>query len=440
MIILWKEFIPLSISDVTMAFGDPMVNGTIAQLPKLQTNLSALGVIRALVILFESPIIMILHASNRLSTNKESRLALKKFVLLSSGILTLFLSILAIPSVFFPLMQNIINLTPDVSQHAHKMFLCLLLWPAAIAIRRYYQGILIIHKQLHLVAKAGLLRMAVLGLCLVIGYYFNIHATYLAGGSMMAAAIAESIAVFFSSRQYCNSEISEDKIENEQKKYPKTIKEIWKFYWPLANSMVVVWSGRALLVVCLARAVDSSIALAVWPATWALVVLFANSTRMIQQVIIRNQKTFHPSEFILFSCTVGVSLTILLFGLGFSNFGHHILTYFVGENEALLTSMQKVLYICACIPLLVAVQNVLQGFLMCLSNTKAINMATLWGVFALLVCASVGVTQNFHGAQVAAYSMLVSLLIEVSLLAYQVPWKLYTSEYFQHQKFQEGTM
>ena len=435
--ILWREFIPLSISDVTMAIGDPMVNATMAQLPKLQTNLSALGVIKALVVFFESPIIMVLHASNRLSIQQDARHALKQFVILASILLTSCLLILSIPTVFFSF-TNLIGLTGEVSTHAHKIFLCLLLWPGSIAIRRYYQGILIIHKQLKTIAKAGILRMTVLAIALSVGYSFHVKSPYLAGGSMMLGILAETLAVFWAARRFVRSSTDTKVTTQEDQCHPKTVKEIWKFYWPLANSMVVVWSARALIVVCLAHAVDSALALAVWPATWALVVLFANSTRMIQQVIIRNKDTFHPGEFILFAFSVGLTLTSLLLGLGASSAGRHILTYFVGDDPELLNGVRTVLCICACIPILVAIQNVLQGFLMCLGNTKAINRSTLYGVFMLLACTSLGVSQNFLGAQVAAYAMVLSLVCENFLLMRQIPWKLYIQQYSQHQKIQEG--
>jgi hypothetical protein len=47
---LWKEFLPLSISDVTMAMGDPMVNTALAHMPRTQENFAALGFIKSIVV------------------------------------------------------------------------------------------------------------------------------------------------------------------------------------------------------------------------------------------------------------------------------------------------------------------------------------------------------------------------------------------------------
>ena len=70
---LWREFLPLSLSDVTMACGDPLQTTTLAHLPDARNTIAAVGVARSIAIFFESPIIMILHASNALAPRSEER-------------------------------------------------------------------------------------------------------------------------------------------------------------------------------------------------------------------------------------------------------------------------------------------------------------------------------------------------------------------------------
>ena len=429
---LWKEFLPLSVSDVTMALGDPLVNTTLAHLPRTQENFAALGIVKSLVVLFESPIIMMLHASNALSGKKEAREALWRFVLLASLILTVLLFILFIPFIFFTISEHFIGISKELSITAHRVLLCLLLWPAAIAIRRYFQGILIIHGRLKIIAHAGFLRLAVLFICLVTGYFLGINSSYLAGGSIMVSIVSETVVVFIAANRYKNSFFDKNPKSNDSFN-PKSIKEIWNYYWPLAHSMVLVWGGRALLIVCLARSIDSNLALAVWPATWALVLVFANSTRMVQQVIIRNKDKYHPADFIIFALSVGFSLSAILLFFSLSISGENLLKLFVGQDPLLLEGTKQVLLICFSVPIFIAVQNVLQGFLMCLNKTKAINRATLAGTGTLLIFAFTGIYFNFLGANVAAFSMVSALVLEILILITQVPWKHYINIYSQHQ-------
>ncbi|KAB8031007.1 hypothetical protein [Fluviispira multicolorata] len=440
MIALWKEFLPLSVSDVTMALGDPLVNTTLAQMPHSQTNLASLGIVKSFVVLFESPIIMMLHASNALSGDKGAREALWRFVLISCISLTVLLSLLAIPFIFFPIMQYIIGVSNEISKTAHKILLCLLFWPASIALRRYFQGILIIHGQLKTIARAGLLRLLVLFFCLVVGYLLHVQSSYLAGCSLMLAVASETIVIFLASIKYKNSFL-ETKINiNEKYSYPKTIKEIWNYYWPLAHSMVLVWGGRSLMIVCLARAVDSSLALAIWPAAWSLILVFSNTTRMIQQVIIRNKDKYHPADFIIFALSVGTFLSALLLFLSISRFGKNLLISFVGQNAFLLDGMQRVLMICFCIPILIAIQNVLQGFLISSSKTNFINRATLFGTGILLISVYIGILLQYLGASVAGFSMVIALMLEILILTTQIPWKFYIHKYAQQQTIQEKVL
>ena len=68
---LWKQFIPLSLSDVTMALGDPLTTTTLAHLADSRINLAAVGVAKTIAIFCESPNIMLLHASNALAPPKH---------------------------------------------------------------------------------------------------------------------------------------------------------------------------------------------------------------------------------------------------------------------------------------------------------------------------------------------------------------------------------
>ena len=74
------------------------------------------------------------------------------------------------------------------------------------------------------------------------------------------------------------------------------------------------------------------------------------------------------------------------------------------------------LLICAGIPLLVAIQNATQGFLVGAGKTGGVNLATWIGTTALLAIAWVSVGMGLSGAIAAAIAMVVVMLIEVSFL------------------------
>jgi progressive ankylosis protein len=112
---LWQQFIPLSLSDVTMALGDPLTTTTLAHLTDSRTNLAAVGVAKTIAIFCESPIIMLLHASNALAPTQSSRQALWKFTLIASGTMSLLMAIIAIPSIFTIVGEGWLGVTPKLS-------------------------------------------------------------------------------------------------------------------------------------------------------------------------------------------------------------------------------------------------------------------------------------------------------------------------------------
>ena len=260
---LWKQFLPLSVSDVTMAAGDPLITVTLARLPETATSLSAIGVAKAIAVFFESPIIMLLHASNALAISAASRRALKRFMLTSCIVLTACLALLTVPWIFDRVVLSVMGIDSSHGSYVRKGMLILVLWPAAIAWRRYHQGLLIRHGNSHAIAHAGFIRLGCVGLVLVTTAAIGLSGVQVAGFALIGGVIIEAAIVTIAAHR-CGATNNPPPLVTDN--LPSTMPEVWTFYWPLANSMLVVWGGRALLVALVARSSDSLVALAAWPA------------------------------------------------------------------------------------------------------------------------------------------------------------------------------
>ena len=406
---LWREFLPLSMSDVTMAIGDPAVTFTMANLPAARENLSAVGAAKSLAVFFESPIIMVLHASNTLAVNPVASRLLKRFVLYAMVLLSSSMVCLTIPAVFTLVGTKIFGFDEMLAAESRKAILPLAIWPAAIAWRRYYQGLLIRAGYGGAVAQAGFGRIGILVALLATGYALQVGGASLAGVALAAGVLTEAILVTFLAERKGARELAAD---GEERRAPRTMKELWRFYWPLANSMVVVWGGRALLLAVISRASDASIALAVWPAAWGLVVLVSNATRMVQQVLIRNRTRFHPSCLVAFVLSVGTVCTIVLLVMAATRPGAWLLDRFVGDDATLREAVRAVVFVCFPLPLLIAVQNACQGLLVAEGRSGKINQATYLGTCVLLAGATAGILAGYGGAFAAALSMVGAILVE----------------------------
>jgi progressive ankylosis protein len=412
---LWKQFIPLSLSDVTMALGDPLTTTTLAHLPSARINIAAVGVAKAIAIFCESPIIMLLHTSNALAPTQASRRALWKFTLIASTAMSLLLAIIAIPPIFAIVGERWLGVSPSLSDTVRSVITIVILWPFAIGWRRYFQGLLIHAGQSNAVAQAGIIRLLVVVGILALGFKLQISGAILAAMSLVWGVIAEAIAATYLARKLGATKPPELISTPE---LPQDLAGVWKFYAPLGGSMVLVWGARAALVGIVARANDGNIALAAWPAAWGLVLVIANSTRMVQQIIIRNRKLVSDRILILFAITVGIVCSSILLLVSATPMSESAIGWFIGSDRELILRVRPVLLICGIMPLLVALQNATQGFLVSEGRNWSINYATWVGAIAMLGTAYFGIQLGWDGAVAAAIGMTLGAIAEISCLGY----------------------
>ncbi|MBO1065336.1 MULTISPECIES: hypothetical protein [Nostocales] len=412
---LWREFLPLSLSDVTMACGDPMMTTTLAYLPDAQVNLAAVGIAKSLAIFFESPIIMILHAANALAGSQDSRKALWRFTLFVGAGLTCLLSLLGLPMIFNFVGVSLLGIPSAMLATVSQVLLLMGGWPFAIAWRRYFQGLLIYHGQSRAVAKASIFRLFTLALVLTGGFFLPISGGVLAGFALISGVVVEAIAVTIFAR--LSGATLPPQIE--QPNLPRNLAQVWKFYLPLANSMMVVWGGRAILISILARAEDSTIAIAAWSAAWGLVLVIANSTRMVQQMVIKYRHQVSDRQLLTFAISVGAACSSLLLLMSVTPIGDRIVQSFIGNDIILANSIKPVLLICTIVPLFVALQNATQGFLVSENRTGQVNLSTWLGTGTLLIIATFAINKGMNGAMAAAIAMITSMLVEVTCLLWK---------------------
>jgi progressive ankylosis protein len=412
---LWKQFIPLSLSDVTMALGDPLTTTTLAHLPSARTNIAAVGVAKAIAIFCESPIIMLLHTSNALAPTQASRRALWKFTLIASGAMSLLLAIIIIPPIFSIVGEGWLGISPNLSDTVRSVITIVILWPFAIGWRRYFQGLLIHAGQSNAVAQAGIIRLFVVTGILALGFKLQISGAILAAMSLVWGVIAEAIAATYLAQKLGATKPPELISTPE---LPQDLAGVWKFYLPLGGTMMLVWGARAALVGIVARANDGNIALAAWPAAWGLVIVIANSTRMVQQIIIRNRKLVSDRILISFAVTVGIVCSTILLLVSATPMSETAIEWFIGRDRELILRVRPVLLICGVMPLLVALQNAAQGFLVTQGRNWSINYAAWVGSIVMLGTAYVGVQLGWDGAISAALGMTLGAIGEIACLGY----------------------
>ncbi len=413
---LLKKFIPLSLSDVVMALGDPLQTTALTRLPQAQETLAAMGVVKSIAVFLESPIIMILHASTALGKQAESRGALWRFMLILSGILSLIFAVFCWGPVYDWLMLSVFGVDQSVANIGRIAFLLMIAWPFIIAWRRFFQGLLIRSGENRFVGYSSLIRLGWVVGILAFGLYMHWNGAMLGGLTLIGGVFCEALLVtYFAVKLKVVERIDAQDLPPDPE-LPVNLLGVARFYAPLASTMLIVWGGRAVLISLIARSQDSTLALAAWPAAWGLVLAIANATRMVQQIVISHIEQVSISVLFRFTLIVGLACSLILSFLGLTPWGDVLLNLYLGQNPDLLSAVRPVISYASLFPLMLAFQNAIQGWLITRKQNWLINLATLMGVLVMLSLCWSFIQAGFSGALAAAWAMLLGALLEITVL------------------------
>ena len=262
---------PLALTWLMMAVEGPFLAAIIARMGESATNLAAYGIAYAFGLIAEGPVIMLLSASTRLARSRSDYLRLRAFSVGLCGLVTLLLITLLIPPLFTPLTSTLLGLTADVAKHVYHALALLLPWPAAIGMRRFYQGILIAHHQPGRVAIGTIFRLVVMASTACFLWTLD----SLAGASLGACALSAGVmAEALATRWLARRVIAKSLAEQGEAATMPTYSALGRFYLPLAMTPLIGLSIHPVVTFFLGHASRPVESLAVMPVLYALTFLF----------------------------------------------------------------------------------------------------------------------------------------------------------------------
>ena len=273
---------PLAATWLMMSIEGPALTAVIARLAEQKENLAAFGVAFNLGLFIESPVIMILSAATALVRDSDSLGKLRRFTYLLSGAMTLIMAIVALPPIFEPLARDLLNLPDRITQLAQIGTILLIPWPAAIGVRRFYQGVLIREGQTKKVAQGTLIRLGgMTGGLFLFWQGFDVAGVVVGTASMSIGVTAEAIAARF---MVASSMRRLATIRREGP--PLRYEEIIRFYIPLALTSMIGLGLLPMITLALGRGAQPIESLAIWPVVTSFVFLFRGVGLAWQEAVI----------------------------------------------------------------------------------------------------------------------------------------------------------
>jgi len=268
---MYRLWWPLAATWLMMAVEGPFLAAVIARMDDSAVNLAAYGVAYAFGLITEAPVIMLLSASTRLARARVDYLRLRTFSIVLCSVVTLMLLFLLLPPVFNPLTATLLGLDEEVAVHVRQALWLLLPWPAAIGLRRFYQGVLIAHHRPGRVAVGTTTRL--LGMALTAGLlwsYGSLSGASLGACALSAGVVTEALVTRWLARQSIRLSLSETEVSVTMPSYTA----LGRFYLPLAMTPLIGLSVHPVVTFFLGHASRPLESLAIMPVLYALTFVF----------------------------------------------------------------------------------------------------------------------------------------------------------------------
>jgi progressive ankylosis protein len=278
-ILFW---LPLAATWLMMGLELPYVAAIVARLPEAAHGLAAYGVAVSLAWLIESPIMMLLSASAALVRDRASYLSLRRFSNILNALVTIGMIVLALPPVFDVVAEEVIGLPHDIAELTHTATTAMILWPAAIGYRRFYQGILVRHHLTRRVAYGTIVRLTTMSItAAVLAFVIELPGALVGALAMVAGVVCEAAASRVMADPIvrslmASSEVAEGTLLAQR--------EIARFYFPLALTSILGMALGPLVTFGLGRGQAPIESLAVWPVINAVAFLFRSGGIAYQEV------------------------------------------------------------------------------------------------------------------------------------------------------------
>ena len=180
------------------------------------------------------------------------------------------------------LTDRVIGLPSEIAHLTHVATSFLLLWPAAIGYRRFYQGILVRHHLPRRVAYGTLVRLVTMSVtAAALALWTDLPGAYVGSLSLATGVLVEAAASRWMAR-----EIVAKLMATPVSVSPLTLPEIGRFYVPLALTSLLAIVVHPLVTFFLGRSRSPIESLAVLPVVMGLVFLFRSGAIAYQEVAV----------------------------------------------------------------------------------------------------------------------------------------------------------
>ena len=411
-------WLPLFASWLLMTAEGPIVSAAINRLPNEVIMLAAQGIAVSLAVTIESPVINILATSTALVKDRASYLLVRRFTLHWIVLLTAVSILIAFTPAFDLVVRQWLGTPDEIADWVRPGLQIMIFWTAAIAWRRFLQGVMIHFNQTRKIAWGTAVRLlasggTVIGLATLTSWPGVVNGAT----ALMAGVIAEALYATVAIRPLLQNELA---LNDQNDGTPLTYRELFWFHLPLAGTAVMVLLVQPLVAFSLARLERPTESLAAWPVIFQIMLLARAAALALPEAVIALTKgpaTYQPIRRFALTLAGLVALAILLFTFSplarFYLFDVQDMTADVGA-----LAQGSLIYFLP-FPVLTVLSMWLRGVLINGRKTTAVNIAMVVNMVVTVVILALGLAARWPGLPTAAVALSLALLAEILYLGWR---------------------
>jgi len=275
---------PLAASWALMAAEGAILAAGLGHLPDQRIHLGAFGGIALpIALVVEGPIIMLLAASTALCVDLVSYRKVLRFTWVAAAALTAVHVAIAFTPLYDLVARRLIGVPEELVDPGRLGLQLLTPWTAAIAYRRFQQGVLIRFERSRLVMLGTGVRFAVLVTTLFLGgWVLRLPGIAVGTLALSCAVLAEALFARWAVGPVVRERLPHAPPPDE----PVTRTGFLRFYLPLALTPFITLMLQPIGAAAMARMPDASLSLAAWPAVHALVFLLRSTGFAYNEVVV----------------------------------------------------------------------------------------------------------------------------------------------------------
>ena len=409
-------WLPLAASWLLMAIESPYISAALARIEDSVRMIAAFGLAASLSITIESPVISLLATSTALARSRQNYLMIRRFTLQLIVATTVLQFLLAWTPLFDLVVVDWMGVPSSLLAPVQLGLRLMLFWSAAIAWRRFKQGILIRNGRSRSVGQGTIVRLlGSAGSATLLAVF-----TDLPGIAVGALALSIGVAAEAVFAQAAAAPVVREQFDPgmQDGKLPTlSYRELVAFHWPLAASSLLFLFTQPIVSAALARGPQPELALAAWPLMRGLIFMSRAPEMAFPEVVIAlNEEPGSRAALSRFSLTVGLILSALLALVSLTPLANLYFGSVVGVDDQLAALSTQGLALAIFIPLIMAFVTNSRGLLTAQRTTRPQAVAMFLELITLSAVLAAGVYWRLPGIQVAAVAMTASLAVDAIYL------------------------